>query len=213
MRNNAEPRKAAIPRRVFWTRQLYQWHWMSAALSLVGILGFAITGITLNHAAQITAEPRVETRESTLPAALLRGVQRAGDDGAHTLPEPIRRWLDEAFALRVGERPAQWSKEEIYLALPRAGGDAWLSIDRASGEVLYERTDRGWVAYLNDLHKGRDTGAAWRWFIDVLAAACIVFSATGVVLLHLHSQRRRSTWPLVGGGLLAPMLIAAFLLH
>lgn len=213
MQRAVEARKAAIPRRVYWTRQLYQWHWMSAALSLVGILGFAITGITLNHAAQIAAEPRVESHELSLPSALLRAVQYAGDDGSRALPEPLRRWLDDALALRVADRPAHWSKDEIYLALPRAGGDAWLSIDRASGTVLYERTDRGWVAYLNDLHKGRDVGAAWRWFIDVLAGACIVFSVTGVVLLHLHSQRRRSTWPLVGCGLLAPVLITVFLLH
>ena len=46
--------------------------------------------------------------------------------------------------------------------LYRAGGDAWISIDRLSGQVTHEDTWRGWVAYFNDLHKGRNTGVATR---------------------------------------------------
>ena len=67
----------------------------------------------------------------------------------------------------------------------RPGGDAFLTIDRAEGHVQYERTDRGWISYLNDLHKGRNTGAAWIWFIDIFAAACVVFSISGLCLLYL----------------------------
>ena len=40
-------------RRAFWMRQLHQWHWISSALCLVGLLLFALTGITLNHAGAI----------------------------------------------------------------------------------------------------------------------------------------------------------------
>ena len=72
---------------------------------------------------------------------------------------------------------------------------------------------RGWIAYFNDLHKGRHTGLAWSWFIDALALACIIFSLTGLFLLHLHSARRWSTWPLVGLGLVAPLIIMLLFLH
>jgi hypothetical protein len=41
--------------RAFWLRQLHQWHWISSAICLVAMLVFAITGFTLNHAAQIDA--------------------------------------------------------------------------------------------------------------------------------------------------------------
>ena len=80
---------------------------------------------------------------------------------------------------------------EIYVSLPRPGGDAWLSIDLATGEAQYERTDRGWIAYLNDLHKGRNTGSPGRLFLDIFAVACVVFCVTGLVLLQLHGQRQR----------------------
>lgn len=34
---------------------LRQWHWVSSALCLAGMLLFAVTGITLNHATDIEA--------------------------------------------------------------------------------------------------------------------------------------------------------------
>ncbi len=103
--------------------------------------------------------------------------------------------------------------DEVYLSLPRPGGDAWLSIDRGSGDVEYERTDRGWISYLNDLHKGRNAGPAWGWFIDVFALACVVFTVSGLFLLQLHARQRRTTWPWVGLGLVIPLLLALIFIH
>ena len=97
--------------------------------------------------------------------------------------------------------------------MPGPGSDAWLSIQRADGALEYERTDRGALSWLNDLHKGRNTGTAWSWFIDVFAVACIVFTVTGLFLLQLHARQRRATWPLVLLGLLIPMLLALLFIH
>ena len=113
----------------------------------------------------------------------------------------------------MGAGRSEWSEDELYLALPRPGGDAWLSVDLHSGEFLYEATDRGWVAYFNDLHKGRDSGAAWRWFIDVFALVCVLFSLTGLLLLQRQTRHRPTTWPLVGLGLLAPVLLLIVFVH
>ena len=88
-----------------------------------------------------------------------------------------------------------------------------MSLDRKSGEARYELTDRGWISYLNDLHKGRNTGTAWSLFLDAFAVACIVFCVTGLVLLQLLSHARPSTWPLVGLGLLIPVLITIAFIH
>src|SRR5690554_7153023 len=49
---------------------LRQWHWISSALCLAGMLLFAVTGITLNHAGQIEARPSVHTLEEQMPEAL-----------------------------------------------------------------------------------------------------------------------------------------------
>lgn len=199
-------------RRAFWLKQLHQWHWVSAAVSLVGMILFSITGITLNHAGEIRVAPRVTTASAELPGAM-RAMLASVEGADAPLPEPVRAWLGDALRLRLGAAAAEWSADEVYLSLARPGADAWLSIDRASGAVEYERTDRGWIAYFNDLHKGRDTGLAWRWFIDLFAVACLIFCVTGLFLLQLHAERRPSTWPLVGFGVVMPLFLAVFFIH
>lgn len=200
--------------RGWWLKQLHLWHWVSSALCLVAMLLFAITGITLNHAGRIEARPRVELRLAQLPAPLLVELQaRVEDADTAPLPPDAKAWLRAELDLRVEAIEAEWSPEEIYLSLPRPGGDAWLSLDLVSGEVKHERTDRGWIAWLNDLHKGRHTGPVWSWFIDLFAVACVVFCLTGLVLLQMHARQRPGTWPVVGLGFVLPLLIALLFIH
>lgn len=206
------PRKRS--RKAFWLKQLHTWHWISSAISLVGLLLFAITGFTLNHAAEIEGSPQTVERAAQLPAPLLPAVKP--DDAADTkkpLPAPVAEWVEGNLDIKHARGDAEWSADEIYLALPRPGGDGWVAIDRASGAVTTESTDRGWIAWLNDLHKGRNSGTVWKWFIDIFVLACIVFSLTGLVLLQMHSKNRPSTWPLVGAGLVIPAILAIFFIH
>jgi uncharacterized protein len=208
---------AAAPRpggRSFWLKQIHQWHWISSAVCLIGMLLFAITGVTLNHAGAIEAEPKTASAAATLPAPLLRTLAPTdGEPEKRPLPPAARAWLADALSIGVPATEAEWSPEEIYLPLPRPGGDAWLSIDRESGAVEYEKTTRGVVSLLNDLHKGRNTGPAWAWFIDIFAVACVVFCLTGLFLLQFHARMRPMTWPLVGLGLIAPLLLVLLFVH
>src|SRR6478752_1786653 len=146
--------------RSFWLKQLHQWHWISAAISLVGLLLFAVTGFTLNHAGQIEAKPKVVDRKATLPADLLADLAKGPTEGKRPLPIRVETWLDKAVDADIARREGEWSQEEVYVALARPGGDAWISIDRATGAVEHEKTTRGAVSLLNDLHKGRNAGKA-----------------------------------------------------
>lgn len=207
------PKTALNATRSFWLKQLHQWHWISAALSLISLLLFAVTGITLNHAAQIPAEPVTVERTGALPAPLLARLADFPAETTDPVPAAVARWASGTFAVQIAGRPTETTPEEIYIALAEPGGDGWLTIDRATGEALRERTTRGWVAYVNDLHKGRNTGVVWYWFIDIFAAACIVFAVTGFGLTWLHARQRPSTWPLLGLGLLIPVVIALLFIH
>lgn len=199
--------------RAFWLKQLHRWHWISSALCLVGMLLFALTGFTLNHAAGIEAKPRTEHREAHLPAPLLRALSGEDVRKGVALPVDVTGWIESTLGVDVAARGADWSADEIYLSMPRPGGDAWLSIDRVDGKLEYENTSRGWISYLNDLHKGRHAGPVWGWFIDVFALACVVFSVTGLLLLKMHAARRGATWPLVAFGLVLPLLLALIFIH
>ena len=200
-------------KKTFWLKQLHSWHWISSAISLIGLLLFAFTGITLNHAADVEASPQTVEKSATLPAPLLKQVAPDNrPDAKKPLPTPIAAWVEKEIGARAtGE--AEWSADEIYLALPRPGGDGWVSIDRQSGAVTSESTSRGWISYLNDLHKGRNTGTVWKWFIDIFAVACFVFAMTGLLLLQLHAAKRPSTWPIVGAGLIIPTVLILLFLH
>jgi len=206
---------AGRPARAWWLKTLHRWHWISAAVALVGMLLFAATGLTLNHAAQIEAHPKVVDRKATLPASLLAAHAPAPGDAKRRdpLPADVADWVATALQTDVRGRPAEWSADELYVALARPGGDAWLRIDRASGAAEVEDTDRGWISYLNDLHKGRNAGGAWSWFIDAFAVACLVFTLTGLVVLELHAGNRPGTWPLVGLGVVLPVLPALLFIH
>ncbi|WP_438859757.1 PepSY-associated TM helix domain-containing protein [Achromobacter spanius] len=200
-------------RRADWLKTLHQWHWISSALCLLGMLLFAITGLTLNNASHIESKAVVTSRQAHLPEAVLKQLTAPPKQKKAPLPPPVAQWLDDTFDAGAAGKTAEWSADEVYLSLPRAGGDAWLSIDLASGDVEYERTDRGWVSYLNDLHKGRNTGLAWSWFLDIFAVACLVFSLTGLVLLKMHAGNRGATWPMVGLGVVIPVVLALLFIH
>lgn len=213
-----DPARARQKRRAWWLKQLHTWHWISAAVSLIGMVLFSVTGITLNHAADIPTTPVVVRSQAQMPVAALASLQaaaRLAADGSTgvAMPDQAAAWLAEALQVRVAGQPVEWSDEEAYVSLPRPGGDAWINVDLATGEVERETTDRGFVSYLNDLHKGRHAGTAWSLFLDVFAVACLLFSLTGLWLLHLHSKGRRLTWPLVGFGLLVPVVVALLFIH
>ena len=206
---------ATQARRAWWLRHLLQWHWISSAICLIGMLLFSVTGITLNHPNAIAATPKIETRVLTLEPGLRQALAQQAEmpDGLAPLPTEVRRWLTREIGRPVPRADAEWEADEIYLALPRPGGDAWLAIDLGTGTVEYELTRRGAVAWLNDLHKGRNTGPAWSLFIDLFALACIVFSLTGLAVLWIHARQRPLVWPMVGLGGLIPVLIIVLFMH
>ncbi len=200
-------------RRAFWIRQTILWHWTSSAVCLGAMILFTVTGITLNHAADIPATPVVTRQQTPLPQHLHAVIAQLPQDGKHAVPPKLAAWLNDRIPDSVRATEAECSEGELYLSLPRPGGDRWISIKRDTHLVEWETTDRGWVSYFNDLHKGRHTGPVWQVFIDVIAVAFLVFTATGIVLLQIHAAKRPATWPALAFGFVAPTALLIFFLH
>jgi hypothetical protein len=202
--------------RAVWLKHLHQWHWVSSATCLLCMVLFSITGITLNHASQIEAKPVITNQQAQLPEPLtaqLRAYATQHDGAKEPLPEPVEEWLKTTFKVQAGGRQAEWSADEVYLPMPKAGGDAWVRIGLEDGATEFENTDRGWISWLNDVHKGRNTGPAWNWFIDIFAVMCLLFCITGLLILKFHAANRPFTWPMVGLGVLIPVVIALLFIH
>lgn len=199
--------------RGFWLRQLRLWHWVSAALSLGGMLMFAVTGLMLNNPALFASRPVNSETVYMLPEALQAELAAFPEETSAPLPASLADWGRGELRLNLAGRPTETSAEEVYLPLPVPGGDGWLAIDRESGEVTLSQSDGGWVAYLNDLHKGRHAGAVWSWFIDFMALACILFTLTGFGLLWLQARQRPATWPLGWASIALPVIFALLFIH
>jgi hypothetical protein len=129
------------------------------------------------------------------------------------IPPTLATWVQQTFGTTLANSTAEWSTRELYFSMQHPGVDSWVSISLRNGGAKYQNTNRGWIAYFNDLHKGRYAGTAWAWFIDLIAAACLMFSITGLFILKMHANNRPSTWPLVGLGLLVPLLLALLFIH
>ena len=71
---------------------------------------------------------------------------------------------------------------------PAYSADAF--IDRDTGRYTLTELDHGLIALVNDLHKGRDTGAVWSAVIDFSAGLMTLISLTGLVLLFYLKLKR-----------------------
>ncbi|MFT4241216.1 MAG: PepSY-associated TM helix domain-containing protein, partial [Acidovorax sp.] len=82
-------------RRAYWLKTLHEWHWVSSALCLLGMLLFAVTGFTLNHAGQIEAKPQVASQRAVLPQALRATLAQQAQGAADRAPLPpaLHDWL------------------------------------------------------------------------------------------------------------------------
>lgn len=195
------------------TRQLRLWHWVSAALSLAGLLLFAFSGLLLNHPGWFAGKAPRQTSQYQLEAPELAALQALEPQDDAPVPAILHPWAQQVMGLSLAGRRAEISADEIYIALPVPGGDGGLEIDRETGVVLRAETQGGWAAWLKDLHKGRNTGVVWGWFIDVLGVGCVIFALTGLGLLALQARWRRMTWPLAWGGLVIPALLLLLVVH
>src|SRR5690554_4703767 len=102
------------------------WHWISSAVCLVATLGFAITGITLNHANKVEADASKTVYEMALPDSvqqvlatrqneLLLGKSQAESP----LPSVFKQWYrEQPFGSRLRSINAEWDEYEVYVGLP-----------------------------------------------------------------------------------------------
>lgn len=195
----------------FWKGQLRTWHWISSAVCLAGMLLFAVTGFTLNHAASIEAKPVTVTRDARIDPALLARLNTA-PDGKPLSPD-LADAVRQATGADVSGRDVENRDGELFIDMPAPGVDASLTVVLEDGSATFEHTGRGTLAVLNDLHKGRNAGPVWGWFIDAMAIFCGIFALTGLGLLWVHARGRRLTWPLTTLGFVLPVILFILFVH
>lgn len=190
----APPKHRRLP---FWVRWL---HIYGSMFGLCATLLFAVTGLTLNHADWFeSAEPSVRTFDGALPAAML---------SPQVDKLAVAEHLRTTHALRGAVTEFAVDQEECLVVWKGPGYSADATIARTDGTYHVEEARRGWVAVLDDLHKGRDSGPAWSFVVDASAVVLTFLSLTGLWLLFYLKKRRRSGLAVALLGTIA--LLAAF---
>jgi hypothetical protein len=153
----------------------------TSMVSLLVVLFFAATGVTLNHPDWLAGE-RTEDVTGTLPSTwkTAQGID----------------WLVVAEHLRTANgvhgtvSDRREDDREGSLTFRAAGYSADAFIDVRDGSYRLTTSYQGAVGVLNDLHRGRDAGSAWAWLIDASGIFLVFLSLTGLGLLFYLKKVR-----------------------
>lgn len=162
---------------VAWTRTLHIYLTMFAFLMM---MFFAVTGVLLNHEDLLPGETTTEVT-GTLPDSLLL--------------EPDKLMIVERLRGDYGASGAvgtfDVSDDQLYVEFKGPGRSAEATIDRASGSFTLSQHRRGALVMLDDLHRGKDSGPAWRWVIDISGVLLFLASLSGIVMWVALPRRRK----------------------
>ncbi|MEM9826521.1 MAG: PepSY-associated TM helix domain-containing protein [Planctomycetota bacterium] len=183
-------------RRTLYQKSAAAFRWFHIYLSMLGfttLMFFALTGITLNHPSWLGGSVQT-TQDFTgdLDVSLLQG-----DVDRLDIAETLR----ERHGLRGRVKEFEIDEYECMLVFKGPGYAADAFIDREAGSYMVTVTSSNWVAVMNDLHKGRDSGTVWKWvIIDGSAILLALFSISGFGLLfYLKRRRVPGVWTAVAG--------------
>jgi uncharacterized protein len=163
-----------------WLRWL---HIYISMFTLLVVLFFALTGITLNHPDWVFggSESTVDVA-GTLPAGWKQG---ENIDWVRVV-EHLR--AEHGVSGRLGDYRADETEGSLTFKGPGYSADAFFDPSTGTYEMTIVR--QGAVGVLNDLHRGRDSGAAWAWVVDLSGVFLTIVAITGIGLLWYLKKLR-----------------------
>jgi hypothetical protein len=190
-----------------WKRRLAKYsrwlHIYTSMTSFVIVFFFAVTGWTLNHADRFSGGERMTRATGAVDARWTN--TGAAPVAALDIVDAVRRAQHVSGAVS----DVRTDDDQVSITFKGPGYSADATIDRRTGRYDLRESRLGFVAVLNDLHKGRDTGTVWKAVIDVSAGLLTFVSLTGLILIYyIHKHRLAGVILLLAGGALAALLYA-----
>ncbi len=183
--------------------------WLHIYLSMASfaiLFFFAVTGLTLNHTEWFGDQPRTAQQKGNLETKWIKAADAEVDKLA------VVEHLRNAHGIKGALSDFRLDDSQVSVSFKGPGYAADAFINRETGEYELTETRNGFVAIINDLHKGRDTGKTWSFMIDLSAVLMTFVSLTGIVLLWFVKRRRFSGFILAGIGAIVCYLIYLFLI-
>jgi len=171
------------------------------------LIFFCVTGLLLNHLPWISNEGKLTgVKEGSLPKIVTRVFNK--DKLPTSALLVIQPYLSQRY--KLDELASfDWDKDanELILDYPVPAGYALVIIDTHLLNYSIEYQQANMLSILNDLHKGRHSGAVWSWIIDITAVLVCIFSFTGLIILFQNKKKRQFGLWLTLLGSITPIII------
>lgn len=188
-------------------RQSRMLHAYLSAFAFLTLMFFSVTGLLLNHPEWFDGgsgkplESRIVLSASDVKAALAQ-------------PQPGRALAQAAaqrIALRGGYKSADLLDDEAHIRLEGVSGRSDLVVNLKDGSTDISVRRATLVSLVGDLHRGKNSGAAWAWLIDVSAVLILLLSLLGYVLFFSMKFRLGPSLKLTAASLLVMLGLYALL--
>lgn len=177
-------------------------HVYLSIILLILLVFFSITGITLNHPSW--GGGLTESSKTVQLSLQFPGIFPLSNSESLLESPDFRRFIKQEFKVDLDYSELEDDGNLLIIDAQKPGQAILLELDLVSGDVFVSDSDYGWIAFFNDLHKGRHTQVLWRGLIDFSAVVLVIFSLAGLMLLLPHKKKlgRAISVTLVGISLL-----------
>lgn len=165
------------------------------------MLFFALTGITLNH-------PNWAFGGSSKQTTITGTMPTSWKSGTTVNWFRVAEYLRATHSLRGAALNETSDTQQASISFKGPGYGADTSIDMASGAYTTTVDTQGFLAVVNDLHKGRDATSPWKWLIDLAGGFLAIISGTGLALQFFLRKRRRSGFTSAAVGTVSVVVLA-----
>jgi hypothetical protein len=191
--------------RSVWKRRFAKYsRWLHIYISMAScaiVLFFAVTGLTLNHADWFSGSERTTQATGQMNGAW------TNTGAAEVSKLEIVEFLRQTHHISGAVADVRSEDRDLSIGFKGPGYAADVLIDRTTGRYELTESRLGLVAIVNDLHKGRDSGGAWKFLIDASAILLTLISLTGLLLLYFVYKHRAAGYLLMGIGTAAACLM------
>lgn len=202
MKADAKPKPAKTP--INWKVEIYKqsraWHGYLSAFAFLALIFFSITGLLLNHpewTATTREQPSKEVVVTLAAEALAQA--RAAKDPSKALAQAV----GAKTPLIGGYQSGEVIDEEAMVRLEGPKGSSDIVVDLATGKAEVTVKRARLIDTINELHRGKNSGAAWKAVIDASAIVVLLLSVIGYVLFFSLRFRTRTALILTGVSLAA----------
>lgn len=163
--------------------------WLHIYLSMFSfliVLFFSVTGITLNHLEWFDESIEKENKiNGNIPADWVNAA-----DTVKIKKLEVVEFIRKQYAIKGYVSDFMIQEDQCLVSFRGPGYSADAFINRQDGTMQLTELKLGAIAIMNDLHKGRDSGNAWKWVIDASAVFLIIVSLSGLIMLFFLKKKR-----------------------